>query len=125
MKADELAAPSGDTFKFDEIGDTIEGVVTYVGDWQEQDTKFGRITSARIGLDTGNGEIAYIWPRKGSAMAGAIAQALRDANLNELIQGQTLKLRFDSTKDTGKGNPMKVFKARITAANPRATEDPF
>jgi hypothetical protein len=128
MRADELAAPSGESFKFDNVGDTLEGVITYVGDWQEQTNKFNdrKEQVARIGVDV-NGEMTYVWPRKGSAMAQAIAEALREAGQNELAEGQTLKLRFDSTKDTGKGQPMKVFRARITPGEPvrRPAEQPF
>lgn len=117
MKANELAAPAGDSYKFAEIGDTLEGVITYVGDWQTQTNKFNNREEqvAKIGVDTGGGQPTYIWPRKGSAMAQAIAEALREAGLGELTEGQTLKLRFDSTKDTGKGQPLKLFRARIAA----------
>jgi hypothetical protein len=129
MRADELAAPTGESFKFETIGDTLEGVITYVGDWQEQVSKFNQRTEqvARIGVDAGGGQPTYIWPRKGSAMAQAIAEALRAAGLTELAEGQQLKLRFDSTKDTGKGQPMKVFRAKITAgeAPVRPPEEPF
>jgi hypothetical protein len=128
MRADELAAPTGDTFKFNEIGDTVEGVVTYVGDWQAQTSKFNNREEqvARIGVDV-DGEMLYVWPRKGSAMAQAIAEALRAAGETELAEGQTIKLRFDSTKDTGKGQPMKVFRAKITPGEPRRVpdEEPF
>lgn len=125
MRADELSAPTGETFKFESIGDTLEGVVTYVGDWQEQINKFNdrKEQVARIGVNTGD-EIRYVWPRKGSAMAQAIAEALRAAGLSELAEGQTLKLRFDSEKDTGKGQPMKVFRARIVHGEPARTPDP-
>jgi hypothetical protein len=129
MRADELAAPTGDSFKFEAVGDTLEGTITYVGDWQEQVNKFNQRTEqvARIGVDAGGGQPTYIWPRKGSAMAQAIAEALRAAGLTELAEGQQLKLRFDSTKDTGKGQPMKVFRAKITAgeAPVRPPEEPF
>jgi hypothetical protein len=129
MRADELAAPTGDSFKFEAVGDTLEGTITYVGDWQEQVNKFNQRTEqvARIGVDAGGGQPTYVWPRKGSAMAQAIAEALREAGQNELAEGQTLKLRFDSTKDTGKGQPMKVFRARITPGEPvrRPAEEPF
>lgn len=127
MRADELAAPAGNSFKFETVGDTLEGTVTYVGDWQEQINKFNGNTEqvARIGVDTGNSEIAYVWPRKGSAMAQAIAEALREAQQAELTEGQTLKIRFDSTKDTGKGQPLKLFRARISADGGIPPTDPF
>jgi uncharacterized protein YggE len=124
MKADDFAAPSGDSFKFVDVGDTIEGTVTYVGDWQAQTNKFNNREEevARIGIDTGN-EVQYVWPRKGSAMASAIAEAMREARVQDLAEGVILKLRFDSTKDTGKGQPMKVFRAKVTPGEPAATAD--
>lgn len=125
MRVDELASPPGDTFKFENIGDTIEGTVVYVGNWQEYQTKFGPKISLKLGIDTGNGEIRYIWPGKGSNMAQRIAEALRNADIPELVEGQTIKVRYASDQDIGKGDPMKVFQAKVTAANPRATEDPF
>lgn len=130
MRADDFAAPSGDSFKFAAIGDTIEGTVTYVGDWQTQTNKFNNREEdvARIGIDTGNGEVQYVWPRRGSAMASAIAEAMREARINDLAEGVVLKLRFDSEKDTGKGQPMKVFRAKVTAGEPVAAavdEEPF
>jgi hypothetical protein len=131
MRADDFAAPSGDSFKFANVGDTIEGTVTYVGDWQKQTNKFNDREEevARIGIDTGNGEVQYVWPRKGSAMASAIAEAMREARIGELAEGAVLKLRYDSNKDTGKGNPMKVFRAKVTPGEkPAATaanQEPF
>lgn len=128
MRADELAAPAGDSYKFAEIGDTLEGVITYVGDWQTQTNKFNNREEqvARIGVDAGGGQPTYIWPRKGSAMAQAIAEALREAGLGELAEGQILKLRFDSTKDTGKGQPLKLFRARIAGtATAKPPVEPF
>lgn len=130
MRADELAAPSGDTFKFEAVGDTVEGQVTYVGDWQTQINKFNGNNEevARIGMNTGNGEVVYVWPRRGSPMAQAIAEALREAGVNELAEGQTLKLRFDSEKDTGKPQKMKMYRAKIIAGEApqqRPTEEPF
>lgn len=128
MNVNELAAPQGESFKFTEIGDTVEGVIVYVGDWTEQINKSNGKpeTVAKIGLEVA-GEITYVWPRKGSAMAQAIAEALREANLGELSEGQTLKLRFDSTKDTGKPQPLKLFRARVTEGEPqpKPDSDPF
>lgn len=127
MRADELAAPSGNTFKFEAIGDTVEGVVSYVGDWDEQTNKFnGNVEQvARIGIDTGNGEIAYVWPRKGSPMAQAVAEALREAGVDELVAGATLKIQFASEKDTGKPQKMKVYRAKVTPGTAPPQEDPF
>lgn len=137
MRADELAAPSGSSFKFENIGDTVEGVIAYVGDWQERINKFNGKTEQvmRLGIDSGDGEPTYVWPVKGSAMAQAIAEAMRDAKVDDLLEGQKIKLRFDSEKDTGKPQKLKLFKARITpesaadaakrVAAQAAVEEPF
>lgn len=128
MRADELAAPSGNSYKFENVGDTLEGTIVYVGDWQKQINKFNQREEevTRIGVDTGDGEPVYIWPRRNSAMAQALAEACREARINELVEGQKVKLRFDSTKDTGKGQPMKMFRAKVTPGEPtRATDEPF
>lgn len=119
MRADELAAPSGASFKFAEIGDTVEGVIVYVGDWQTQTNKFnGNVEQVcKIGVDAGGDEPTYIWPRKGSPMAQAIANALRDAGIGELAEGQGLKLRYSENVDTGKPQPMKKYLARVTPAS--------
>lgn len=128
MRADELAAPQGESFKFTSIGDTVEGPIVYVGDWQEQVNKNNgnREQVARVGLEV-DGQTVFVWPRKGSAMAQAIAEALRDAGLHELAEGQVLKLRFDAEKDTGKPQPLKLFRAKITPGEARREpeEEPF
>jgi len=128
MRADELSAPAGGVFKFVTFGDTIEGPIIYIGGWQHRTNKFGKEeTVTKIGVNTGNGEISYIYPAKGSSMASAIADALRDANLGELAEGQTLKLRYDSEKDTGKPQKMKVYRAKIVAGETPVVldEEPF
>jgi hypothetical protein len=76
----------------------------------------------RVGVDTGNGEVVYIWPRKGSSMAEAIRDAFLAADLPDLAEGQKLTLRYDADKATGKGNPMKVYKATLAAGT---VEPPF
>jgi hypothetical protein len=129
MKANDLAAPRGDSAKFENIGDTIEGTVVYVGDWSERINKFNNKLEqvTRIGIDTGEGEPIYIWPVKGSGMAQAIAEGLREARLDELSEGQKIKLRYDEAVDVGKGNPFKKFRAKVTPGEARAStnSDPF
>lgn len=116
LPADDFAAPQGDSFKFETIGDTVEGTVAYCGSFEPRINQFNgkHEEVARIGLDTGNGEIAYIWPVKGTAMAQAIASAVREAQLADLDLGDRLKIGYVENKDTGKPQPMKVFRARVT-----------
>lgn len=123
MKANDLAAPGGGSAKFEKVGDTIEGEIVYVGDWQERVNKFNNKVEqvTKIGIDTGDGEPTYIWPTKGSGQAQALAEALREASIDELSEGQTVKLRFDQEIDTGKGYPFKKYRAKITAASAERT----
>lgn len=116
LPADDFAAPQGDSFKFENLGDTVEGKVAYCGNFEPRINQFNGKNEevARIGLDTGNGEIAYVWPVKGTAMAQAIAAAVREAGMADLDVGDTLKLGYVENKDTGKPQPMKVFRARAT-----------
>lgn len=115
LSPNELAGPSGESFKFEQVGDAIEGTIVYVGAPYERLNKFNNNLERviRVGIDTGNGEVLYIWPVVGSQMAQAIAEAARKAQTN-LTEGHRIKVGYTSDKDTGKGNPMKVFQARVT-----------
>jgi hypothetical protein len=127
LSPNDLAGPTGDSFKFEQIGDTVEGTIVYVGAPYERTNKFNNNLERviRVGIDTGNGECTYIWPVVGSPMAQAIAQAAREAKVN-LAEGHRIKVGYTSNKDTGKGNPMKVFSARITPGVAAAEEEsPF
>jgi hypothetical protein len=126
MNPNDLASPSGDSFKFENVGDTIEGTIAYVGEPTDQTNKFtGNLEKVvRIGIDTGNGDVQYIWPRIGSMMAQAIAEACRKADV-QLEMGHTLKVGYTANQDTGKPQPMKVFQARITPGVAAAVEEPF
>jgi hypothetical protein len=124
MTADDFAAPSGTSFKFETVGDTITGVVTYVGPFQERTNKFnGREEHvAHIGIDV-DGETLYIWPVKGSSMAQAIAEALRESGAGTLNPGDELAVRYAENIDTGKPQPMKKFRAKHTPTNTTAGDD--
>jgi hypothetical protein len=116
MHVDELSAPSGQAFKFAQIGDKVQGTVTYIGQWDTHTNNFGdQETSLKIVLDTGNGEMAAIYPKKGSTQAQAIAEAIKEAGQSRLEVGATLGVKFSGEKDTGKGNPLKLFKAQYEA----------
>jgi hypothetical protein len=113
------------SFKFDAVGDVLTGTVSYVGEWDTRTNKFTGVDEEvmRLGVDTGNGEIVYVWPVKGKAMAKALGDAVREAKLPELVPGQQLKLQYSEDVDTGKPSPMKAYKARVTAGVP--DEPPF
>lgn len=118
MNVNDFAAPAGSSFKFDTLGATLEGTITYVGEWRTQTNKFTGATeqSCRIGVDPGAGETVYIYVKKDSAMARAIGDALRAASLSDLLEGQRLKLQHHETKDTGKGLPAKLYRAKVVGS---------
>lgn len=110
MKADDIGqyAPAA---KFPKMGTVVGGTVTSVGDWQTRKNNFNKEqTSFRIELETDDGPLA-IYPNKGSSMAQAIAAAVRESGASELTEGNFLSVEFSGEKNTGKGNPMKLFKA--------------
>lgn len=121
MDVNDLAGPAGDSFKFETIGDTIKGTVAYIGGWETKPSKFRQgefETAMRLVVDTVDGPKA-IYPRKDSAMARAIADAIRASGATRLEVGAKLAVKFDRTLDTGKGQPAKLFVAQYEA--PAAT----
>lgn len=105
---------SSGSFKFETIGDTVRGVVTYLGSWEERENRFtGQLeTILKIGITPDGGEQVAIWPRRGSAMMRAIADAVVSSGATSLEEGGTLAVKFSETKDTGKGQPAKLFVAK-------------
>lgn len=122
MDITELASPSADSFKFDAIGATLKGTITYVSpSWVDTTNKFtGKAEQyLKVVVDTGDGEMA-IYPKKGSQMAQAIGEAAIAAGLKALNVGDTIAVQYSSDRDTGKPQPMKVFTAQMKAAAPAA-----
>lgn len=129
ISANDLSAPTGESVKFDTVGDTVEGVIVYAGEFQSRVNTFnGRDEDvARIGIEVDGGEIRYVWPVRGRSMAQAIAEAARKAGLASIDVGQRIKLGYTSNKDTGKPQPMKVFSCRLEPGSPAdlSDEEPF
>lgn len=113
MRADELAAPDGDIYKFTNVGDTLEGTVVYVGAFERKDTKYGPATMFRLSIQPREGDPVTLWPIQDDGQCKAIARALREGGLPALEAGQRIKLRFNEEIDTGKGNPFKSFLCRV------------
>jgi hypothetical protein len=121
MDVTELAAPQGTAFKFASINDKVQGTVIYVGDWHTHVNNFGtEETSLKIVLEVADGEPVAIYPKKGSPMVQAIAEAIQKAGQTKLLTGSTLGVKYSGDKDTGKGNPLKLFTA-VYEAPPRKT----
>lgn len=68
-------------------------------------------------------ERVTIWVKRG-LMAAAVSQAVKEAGARKPTEGGTLTLAFVEERDTGKGNPAKVYKASYTPpANGVSAED--
>lgn len=117
ISVDELATPSGESFKFTSIGDKVVGEVTYVGDWQTKPSNFNpgqTETSLKLVLETVDGPKA-IYPKKGSPMAQAIGEAVRAAGESALRTGAKLAVVYSEDKNTGKPQPLKLYAAKYEA----------
>jgi hypothetical protein len=128
LNINDIAPPSGESFKFENIGDTIKGVLTYVPDAPtERINKFnGRSEQVvKLIIDTGDGDPRAIYPVQGSTMARAIGDAVRAAGATSLETGGTLAVRFSETKDTGKPQPLKMYAAKYEPPKPAANIDLF
>lgn len=54
-------------------------------------------------------------------MAGAVAEAIREAGAKGLAEGDTLAIAFSGEKDTGKVQPAKEYQARYVPAKPNVS----
>ena len=125
MNIDDIAPPSGDSFKFETLGDTIKGVLSYVPAKPEQRVnKFNGNEEGvvKLVLATDDGDKA-IYPVVGTAMARAIGDAVRAAGAGTLEVGGTLAVKFSEERDTGKPSKMKVFSAKYEAPKTAAAID--
>jgi len=115
INVDELSGPAGDSFKFNTVGDTVKGVVTFIGEWNDRVNTFGKKeTSMKVVLETEDGPRS-IYPNKGGTLAQAIGDAIRAAGAATFEKGAMLGVQFSEAKDVGKGNPLKMYRAQYKA----------
>ena len=122
ISIDDIAGPDGESFKFNEVGDTAKGVIVHAEETTRESQYSGKDEKVlRISLEQDDGEITIIWPVTNtdvngggyaSRMAKAIAAAVRAADRKTLENGGTLAVRFDGEKPSDKGNPAKLFVAQ-------------
>ena len=114
MSVDDLSEPRGETARFTNVGDKIVGTVTFVGPFRERINKLNNKpeTSARIVLDCEDGETRVLYINKGSFLADALGNAIRDAGSKALDVGGKLAVALSELRDTGKPQPAKVYKAQ-------------
>ncbi len=128
LNINDIAPPSGESFKFNTIGDTVKGVLTYVPTAPtERTNKFnGRVEQViRLVIDVGDGDTQAIYPIVGSTMARAIGDAVRAAGAATLEVGGTLAVRYSENKDTGKPQPLKMYSAKYEPPKAAASVDLF
>lgn len=91
LQADKLA-------EFKNIGDSVEG--HYLGSYQFE-SKFRK----------GETKTAYVLrPRGSKTNIGVVANYDLTQRMNPIPVGNFVRIEFVETLDTGKGNPMKVFR---------------
>lgn len=104
-------------FSFKAIGDTIKGEIAEPVKIVEHDnySKTGKEQSLVIAVTTDDGDTFSVWARK--QMLGAIGDAVKLATggKTEMVVGARIAVRFAEERDTGKGNPLKVFTAQYQA----------
>jgi hypothetical protein len=102
------------SFEFHNVGDTAHGTLIEAPRVVEHPDKFKQgasKTSLVCNLRTNDGEIRTLWVEQGKQIATAVVEAVQAAGASTIAEGGQLAVRFTETKDTGKGNPMKVFAA--------------
>lgn len=129
MDITELAAGGGTAIDLDEIGITIEGTLTSIGEWRDIKSQFGTVVKAPFNLTVGDEE-RTLWVKKSSRLATVIGQAFKDAGLTSITVGGTLKIRRVNDVPTNKGNPMHDFQAKYVPPTANASdffgdEEPF
>src|SRR5262245_5882142 len=97
---------SFDPFTFENIGDAARGIIMDVP--RVGDTQFGE--RLIVNLKTPEGP-RTLWVKPGS-MAQAVRDAVKAAGTAEMAEGGELAIAYTGERDTGKGNPMKLYTAK-------------
>lgn len=111
MDITDLATPNGAAIDLTTVGDTIEGVLTSIGDWRDIKSQFGVVSKAPFNLKVGE-EDRTLWVKKNSRLATVIGSAFKEAGLTTIATGGVLKVRRLADVDVNKGNPMHDFQAK-------------
>jgi hypothetical protein len=81
---------------------------TIMGTPRVVDTQYGR--RMIVDLDNPSGGVT-LWVKEGT-MGAAVSKAVADAGEKTLAEGGKLAVIYTDDKDTGKGNPLKMYEAR-------------
>ena len=91
---------------FETKGSGVAG--TIVGTPKVVETQYGK--RMIVDLDNSGGG-ATVWIKDGT-MGQAVSKAVSDAGEKTLAEGGKLAIVFTEEKDTGKGNPLKLYEAK-------------
>ncbi len=101
-------------FKFSTIGDTLKGVIVErprVLDVDKMGSPGTKIRKMVVAVRDDGGATWALWVEARKPMAAAIKEACEKVSVRGLAEGGTLAVRFTEEKDTGKGNPLKIYSA--------------
>jgi len=137
-------AKQGEAYKWDNIGDTLKGEISRVGEIDHDHLSFDKNSTETVlpftvtNADGDHGVYARLQPYH--SLGGAVVDAVTATGGGKLQVGGTIAIRYESDLDTGKGKPAKIYVAQYSppasgvtleapaAAAPPAdmlSEDPF
>ena len=126
-----------------EVGETVEGTILAIRTkqlpkfgteipecWDDGSPKMTPVVTVQTdegddGEDDGKRDI-YLRSNAYTAFGNALREAFKSKPSDEDLIGCTLKIQFHKTEKSGKGQPRKLFRARITkkSATAGAWDDP-
>lgn len=116
---------SNPAFRFNDIGDEINGTILNEPRVIEtDDLDGGRTPKLVLDIETNDGTYS-LWLPRGKRITQAVADAVKDAGATNLEPGGTLRLKHTGLGEQPKAgfNPPKLFKAAYTTPTPVALDD--
>lgn len=100
-------------FKFENIGDTVKGVICEPPKVVETpNLNNGNLEKKLVlAVQVEDGNIWAVWIRKGF-LARAVNDAVEAAGASGIAEGGTIAVRYVEDRDTGKPSKAKVFEAK-------------
>jgi hypothetical protein len=119
VKVTEFHTGTAEPFKFEKIGDTVDGTIVgppeLIADTFNEGKKVLAFT-----LDTEDSE-RKVYAR--SQMLRAIGQAVVDAGADSIDEGGALRITYSTDRALNNGRSMKVYTADYVPPSPMGTAD--